>query len=231
LLAETAATAREDEVSLVRRLASEVAADREREMATVDRIRASATTSLSEGEREHLLARFGLFGLRVGVEQFVTDAGTPTSHLVDHLYALSGIGEVRRRIDTQFVPQAAVLKARTALTALRRIGHDLRSSQNGLGDRLLAEVERVEAAALEFTRLRALHLVSSGLAGVGPTEAEQVRQLVMRPEEVDRTAALAAIDRWRIRMESPLMSAPAAELGQLLARLYEDRAVAVSPRQ
>jgi hypothetical protein len=225
LLAETAATAREDEVALLRRLALEVADDRERELATVDRIRASATTSLSEGEREHLLARFGLFGLRVGVEQFAVDANTPTSKLVDHLYALSGIGEVRRRIDAEFVPQAAVLKARTSLTSLHRIGHELLPAHHALGERLLAEVERVETSALEFTRLRALHLVSSGLAGVGPADAEQVRQLVMSPAEVDRGSALAGIDRWRTKMESTLMSAPAAELGQLLVRLYEDRTV------
>ena len=225
LLAETAATATEDEVALLRQLAREVAGDRERELATVDRIRGSATSSLSDGEREHLLARFGLFGLRVGVEQFAVDAATPTSKLVDHLYVLSGIGEVRRRIETQFVPQAAVLKARTALTSLRRIGHELSSSHHAVGARLLAEVERVEASALEFTRLRTLHLVSSGLAGVSPAEAEQVRQLVMQPGEVGRSVALAAIDRWRTKMESPLLSAPAVELGQLLVRLYEDRTI------
>jgi hypothetical protein len=42
---------------------------------------------------------------------------------------------------------------------------------------------------------------------------------------VDRGSALAGIDRWRTKMESTLMSAPAAELGQLLVRLYEDRTV------
>jgi hypothetical protein len=224
LLAETAATAREDEVALLRRIAAEVAAERERELATVDRFRSSHALSLSDGEREHVLARFGLFGLRVCVEQFVLDSSAPTSKVVDHLYSLSGIGEVRRRLETQFIPQAAVLKARTALTSLRRIGHDVVSSDRTVGERLLGEVERVESAALDFTRLRALHLVSSGLAGVGAVEVEQVRQLVMTPADVDRASALSAIDRWRTKMEAPLLSGPAAELGQLLVRLYEDRA-------
>jgi hypothetical protein len=223
LLAETASTAREDEIALLRRVASELGDRRERELATVDRFRGSASLSLSEGEREHILTRFGLFGLRVSVEQLAHDDSLSTARVVEQLYSLSGIGEVRRRLENHFLPQATVLKARTALTSLRRVGHALLTTDQQRGARLLAEVERVESAALDFTRLRALHLMSSGLATVGATDAEQVRRLVTEPASVDRSAALAAIDRWRTRLEAPLVSAPTAELGQLLLRLYEAR--------
>ncbi|MEI6401818.1 MAG: dynamin family protein [Actinomycetota bacterium] len=223
LLAETAATGADADLELLRRAADEMGDGRRHELVSVDRFRTSDLVSLSTGERDHLLARFGLFGVRVCVERFAVEPTVSTARVVDQLYNLSGVGEVRRRISTHLEPQAAVLKARTALASLRRIGHEVAASSasSSLGERLLAEVERVETGALDFTRLRVLHLVTSGLVTITPAEAEQVRTVATSVESGDRGTTLSGIDQWRARLESPILDAPTAELCQLVLRLFE----------
>jgi hypothetical protein len=226
LLAETAASHPDAELELLRRVAAELGPDRARELASVDRFRTSAALSLSPGERDHLLMRFGLFGLRVSVERFASDPTATPAAVGEQLYQLSGIGEVQRRISTQLEPQASVLKARSALASLRRIGHDLSGSPTGgsMGARLLAEVDQVEMAALDFTRLRTLHLLSSGLVALNAADTEHVRTIATTPDSVPREVALAGIDHWRTHLESPLLDTSTAELCQLVTRLYENRA-------
>ena len=58
-------------------------------------------------EREELLERFGLFGIRRSID-LVREGATPTStRLAEALIALSGLGDLRRLLMQQFAARAA----------------------------------------------------------------------------------------------------------------------------
>jgi hypothetical protein len=226
LLAESAATMNEYEVAALRRTAAELGGSSALELASVDRFRRSAASSLGAAERESLLARFGLFGLRWIVTTLHHAPDTATSTLVTALDQLSGVGVVRDHIRSVFVPRASILKVSTALAELRRIASSVMETHPDVTRNLLAGVERVEMSALEFTRLRVMHLATTGLVGIHPDDAAAAVRIARDPALVDRVVALGVIDRLRVRLEDPLLTGPAAELHQLTIRLHEARLTA-----
>jgi hypothetical protein len=221
LLAETAATMTENEMAMLRRTASEVGQTAPTDLASADRFRATASSSLGPAEREQLLARYGMFGLRWSVATISRNPDVPTSVFVTSLDTLSGIGLIREHITSEFLPRAAVLKASTALAELRRIARATIDERPEASHRLLAGVERIESSALDFARLRVLHLVGAGFAGTNRADVEAALLVAREPDGIDRQRALDGIDQFRRRLEDPLLSTPAAELCQLTIRLYE----------
>jgi hypothetical protein len=99
---------------------------------------------------------------------------------------------------------------------------------------LEAETERLEAGSVELAMLRLVHLVASGqvpfddqtraeidrLAG-GGTPAHRTGLADDASRDAVRAAALAGIERWRLRASSPLVDRTEAEAAEIAARGYE----------
>lgn len=220
LLAESAALLTEQDIALLRRTADELAPTARVDLASADRFRSTAASSLGIGERDRLLARLGMFGLRWSVATFAPDPAMPTSAFLAALDQLSGVGPIRDHIEQVFIPRASILKSATALAELRRIARATADERPQQSRDLLAGVEEVEASALDFARLRVLHLASSGLGGLHRVDIDAALA-ISREEPIDRSRALDAIDQFRRRLEDPVLPPAAAELCQLTIRLYE----------
>ena len=118
LIAEAAATLREDETTALRTLAA-----LDREVSTEMLRSAERFASLDDRSgidinlRRRLLDRLGLFGVRLAVELLISGKVTSAGDLSRELEARSGIGELRRILTGQFAARAAVLKARSTLAS------------------------------------------------------------------------------------------------------------------
>lgn len=216
LIAEAAATLREDEFRAFTKLAAAPRAERDALLVSVDRFSLTEDAfGLLPIEREHLLLRFGLFGVRLCVD--LVDRGTATTagQLAAELSRESGIDDLRQLLDTVFRSRRSVLKARAGLITLRSI-----LARNPTGaEQLERELERIMANAHEISELRLLNVIRSGqvefepeLAGqleriVGSSGGDARRRLGLPTEVTDeetRSAAVATLGGWRAKLEHPL---------------------------
>jgi hypothetical protein len=148
LLGAAGATLREEEYRVLAAIAAEPMEQVVELLLTADRFGASGE------HRARVLARLGLFGVRLSVrlirEGTVTDSGGLARALTEH----SGIDRLREVFTAQFVGRSEVLKARSALAVLDEC--------LPAGSVLAGEAERIRASAHEFVELRLLHQVRSG---------------------------------------------------------------------
>jgi hypothetical protein len=127
-----------------------------------------------------------------------------------------------------------VLKARSALAALRGVVGELRRRAAPGSIELETALERLEAGSRELAELRLLHLVMAGLIEVSPEERVEIDRLAgsgsgrqrvgvdpEAPPGAVREAALEAIDRWRRRAASPLADRATIEAAEIIVRAYE----------
>ena len=234
LIAETGATLREAQVAWLRQIAALDETRREALLRSVDRFRDPELNPLAAEIREELLDRLGLFGLRLAIGLIVDGRVRTATDLSQALLATSGIAGLQRILDERFAARSDVLKARSALAALRAIADELvRRSVPG-ANRLGADIERVEAGSEELALLRLLHLVLAGAVVVSPAEEAEIERLTGsgRPGErvglaadatleQTRATALAGIDRWRARAASPLSDRRTVEAAEIVIRAYE----------
>jgi dynamin family protein len=234
LLAETGATLRERQFGWLRDLARLDPDRRSALLRSVDRFRDPELNPLAEEIREELLERLGLFGLRQAVEMLVDGRAATATELSRALLDLSGIAELQQMLNAQFASRSAVLKARSALAALRAVADELR--RRGVSDAvdLDADLERLEVGSQELALLRLLHLVIAGLVEVTAEERDEIDRLAGggtagvrtglpadAPESSVREAALEGIRRWRLRASSPLSDRRAVEAAEIVIRAYE----------
>jgi hypothetical protein len=237
LIAQAGVTLREDEFNAFERLA-QLGPELEGLLMSVDDFvdsdaSAMSVSGLTSVEREELLERFGLFGIRRSID-LVRSGGAPTSsRLADELVALSGLAGFRKLLVQQFAGRRDVLKARAALTAIDDV---LRSDHRDGSDALGAELERITAGAHDLVELRVLDLVRSGVIPVRDDERDAVERLLgaegarpasrlglaadSSPAEV-RAALLAAAARWQRRAENPLTQPKVADAARVLVRTCE----------
>lgn len=235
LLAETGATLRESEFAALRQLAGLAAEERERLLLSTDRFVGTEGLDVPAEVRRELLARLGMFGVRLAIAEIAAGRVASAPGLAALLVRTSGIEELRRIIATHFLPRARILQARAALSALRTLARSLSGLNPDAGARLAAEVERVEASAHEFAELRLAHLVMTESVRLTPEEREEVRRLTAPgatpaerlglggdvPSRVIEAMALVAIERWRSRAENPLADPLLAEAAAIAVRTYE----------
>lgn len=233
LLAETGLTLREDEAAALRLLAEMPDAERDELLLSADRFRAGGVSPVAPDVRAALLARLGLFGVRFSVGAFRTGRVATASDLSRELVAASGLVELRRLLSEHFTRRAGLLKARSALRAVRQLAYDLRSHDADRASRLAAEVEQVESASHEFAELRLLYLVLSGQVVLSEEETLEVTTLVGDGSGADRLRAtpggegatrdvvLAAIDRWRRKGGHAKTDVETREVCEIVARTYE----------
>ena len=233
LMAETAATLEEHEVSSLRALA----ATEDDELATLllsaDRFRAPGSSTLDVDVRDALLRRLGMFGVRFVVDLLRRGESLTATEVAGSLADRSGVPAIAETLQQRFLPRAQALQARSALIGLRSIARRAADSDAASGRALENELERIEASALAFTELRLLHLVLGGATQLTELEVNDVALLATPADDASRVAApsdepravanaaLASVDRWRTRASAPLVDSPTREACDLAARVCE----------
>ena len=222
LLGAAGATLREEEYRVLAGVAAEPMERVVELLLTADRFAASGE------DRVRVLARLGLFGVRLSVrlirERSAVDSGALARALTEH----SGIDRLREVFTAQFVGRSEVLKARSALAVLDECIQP--------GTALAAEAERIRASAHEFVELRLLHQVRSGrLPGTDAQLAEMdvllggaggaayARMGLPADAAPGRVAAAAreALARWQAIAEHPFSARELKTAARAVARSCE----------
>ena len=237
LLAMSGATLREPEYQAFRTLAGRPDEERSALLLSVDRFALSevASLGLTPIEREELLERFGLYGVRTAVELVRSGEATSARRLSELLVARSGLEDLRHLLAGCFAARGDVLKARRALLGAEQL-LQARAVEVPAARELLAEAERVRAGAHELAETRLLAALRSGVVTVKPEETDDVERLLgsygqgaaerlglspdASPDEL-RDAASTALARWRRRAESPLAGPADVDAARTLVRTCE----------
>lgn len=217
LLAETAVTVTETEVAQLRRIAAVGVKEAEELLLTADRfVERMPELGLTSIEREALLRRFGLFGVRLASTLLRRRAGSTATELARDLAERSGVGELREVLHSLFFERREVLKSRSGLLAVDNL---VRGQPRPGSESIAAEVEEIVASAHPFNELRVLSSVRSGWVTGKPDVVEDLERIIGgagaaspvrlhlapdagRAELV--TAASAALARWQRRAENPM---------------------------
>lgn len=234
LLAQAAMTLRADDVDALRRLAAAPADQVDDALGSGERFaRTTAAHLPSAAERQWLLLRFGLFGVRVAVALLRSEPTTSDSELAMLLATESGIDELRRTIETQLVSRAAVLKARSAMRDAKAV---LLSQPPVGGVWLMAHLERIEAAAHELNELRVLHAIHAGLVDLPADGAVDAERLLgasgadpgsrlgldeSADVETARRSAQQALRRWQRLAVDPVATPLAVHASATVVRTCE----------
>ena len=221
-----------------RRLSSDIAGasrtDSDPLFLSADRfVKAETAIPLTSMEREHLLDRLGMFGVRLAVALIRQGAAPNATTLSSELVRRSGLVELRDVLLSQFAERRDVLKARSALLALEGVLHE----QPVVGSDLLAtDLERITSGAHEFAEIRLLNALRAGGVKVKAQEATEMERVLgaeggalhtrmdLSPEaDVSelRRALQNAIGRWQRRAESPMSSREVADASRVLIRTCE----------
>lgn len=231
LLAEGARTLRQVDYDALREVARMSPGDRENLLVSADRFARHEVEQLEVAtpeRRADLLARLGPYGIRLATALLrgpVSDATT----LSQELTRRSGLGPLTSALTTQLAQRAEVLKARSALAGLEEIiaahpvpgADDLaaRADELHAGEHALVELEwlaRLRRGAADHLDDRLREEASRLLGSDGTDPAERLGG----PASADdaRSAAHAALDRWRAVAVDPLSDREAAAVAQVVQR-------------
>ena len=237
LIAQAAATLREDEAAIIRKIATlprDAVTDL---LLSAPRfVRVDAPGGIDSGTRQALLDRLGLFGVRLAVELTIAGKVGSTSELGVELERRSGIHELRELLAGQFTSRAAVLKARSALATITALA-ELHGGAAGRRLRDLAQdIENADHQLVEIRLLSQLKSDPSLLRGddvearriLGSDGSDAHVRLGLAPSAsatAIREAAVAAIGRWRVLAEDPLLSRDGRTVAGGVIRTCEGLAV------
>jgi hypothetical protein len=207
----------ETEVSQLRRVADLDVRPAEELLLSADRfLELMPELGLTSIEREALLARFGLFGVRLAATLLRRGVAATAGELSRELVTRSGLTELREVLASLFFERGDILKSRSALMALDSLtrAHPRPGSQA-----LASEVEQIIASAHPFNELRVLSALRAGWVSGKPEVVEDLERLIgglggatylrlqLPPDASAKdlsTAAQAALIRWQRRAENPL---------------------------
>ena len=153
----------------------------------MDRFRDPDLNPLGTDIREELLARFGLFGLRLAIRLLVKGRSRRPLTSSNALLATSGITDLQRILADRFAGRSDSLKARSALAALRGVADELGRRGVPGANGLAADIERVESGSEQLALLRLLHLVLTGSVEVTPDERLEIDRLTGSAPSAART--------------------------------------------
>jgi hypothetical protein len=218
LLAFTATTLREAEFAMLTAIAGSPRSETDQLLLTADRFATLAgSIGVTELERQHLLERLGLFGVRLGVD--LLRSGTSTAaDLADVLSHQSGLDRLRCVILKQFHDRSRVLKARSALTVLAEVIEADGCEQPAA---LRTAAEEITTNTHDFEEVRLLNALHAGSLDLRPDKAAELDRLLggnghdavsrlgldpgAEPQQL-REAALASLTSWQRLAEHPLTS-------------------------
>ena len=231
LLAQTGSTLRESEYRALELLSGVPADELERVLLSADRFaHETLSVNVTPIEREQLLDRFGLFGVRLALALLASGSVRNSTDLADAMVARSGLDQLREVLRTQFAARRDVLKARSALLGLEAI---VRAHPVAGSDTVAVEVERISAGAHELTEIRLLNALRAGSVDVKPEEADAMERLLgargtsiparlgladSATADEQRAAMLEELARWQRRAENPLSSREVADAARELVR-------------
>jgi hypothetical protein len=234
LLAETAVSLTETEVAQLRKIAGLAAAQTDELLLSADRfVDSMPELGLTSIERQQLLDRLGLFGVRLAATLLRRGVATTATELARELAERSGLDELNEVLHSLFFERRDILKSRSALLALDALVHT--EPQPGSA-RLAAEVEEIIASAHPFNELRVLSALRAGWISGKPTVLEELERLIggagnaahLRlhlPADASpaalRAAAAEALIRWQRRAENPLTAHELAVAARVAIRSCE----------
>jgi hypothetical protein len=234
LLAETGETLREDEASALRALAQLESARLSELLLSVDRFVTQNLPEVSVERRGALLARLGMFGVRLSLDHIRKGNGDSAADLSRLLLDSSGLPALRDILAGHFAARALALKGRSALAALRACARDLERLDAPEAGKLLREIERVEASTHAFAELRLVHLALTGALRLSDDERREVVRVTTNgapavraglppetPEWEVRNFAMAGIARWRQRAANPMLDRASVDAFEIAAHSYE----------
>jgi predicted GTPase len=237
LIAQAAATLREDEAAIIRRIAAMPRDAVTDLLLSAQRfVSPDAPGGIDPDARQALLDRLGLFGVRLAVELTIAGRVTSTSELGTELELRSGIHELRELLAGQFTSRAAVLKARSALATVSALAE---LHGGSAGRRLRELAQDIENADHQLVEIRLLSQLKSDpsllrgddaearriLGGDGPDAHLRLGMAPNASATAIRDAAVAAIGRWRVLAEDPLMSREGRTVAAGVIRTCEGLAV------
>lgn len=230
LLAEGARTLRESEYIAFRELAGLERAAREGLLVSADRfVRESTATGLSIGVREQLLARFGIFGVRLAAA-LIRGGVSSSSELSEAMVQQSGLIELQEFVQRHFHPRSDILKARGVVLQLQAM---MRRTPKEGSEEIRAGIERFlasahmldELALLALARSRGLPLDAADartaeriLGSDGVTPSARLGLSADAPREVIADRVLAEIDRWRMLSAWPTATPAALRVHRAVLR-------------
>lgn len=230
LLAEGARTLREGEFAAFRTLAAMDRGARERLLVSSDRfVRPNAAIDLDEPTRRRLLARFGIYGVRLATS-LVRVGVADSTELAGSLVEQSGLNELERFVAAQFTARRDALKARAVADAVERI---LQGVPAGEATEARRRLERLQASAHELKELELLsHLrlgvpplpapdaaAAARIVGGDGTGASERLGLPADTAAADlRVRATEELDRWRTLAADPLADRAAREACAVVVR-------------
>lgn len=235
LLAQAGRSLRQDEFRAFTELANAPRADSEALLLSADRFLrpVSGRPELAPVEtRRSLLARFGLFGVRLATTLVRQGSGSPDL-LAAELVRRSGLDDLRQLLSNQFTQRRDLLKARSALLA---VDHVLRHEPCRDAGPLRAEVERVLAGTHEFAEMRLLAAIRSAavtfpdayraeaqrlLGGGGAEPAQRLGLVDDTDPQTLRAVAVEALERWRRLSENPVFPRAVADAARTVVRSCE----------
>lgn len=230
LLAETGATLREDEYRALATMAALPRAKADAMLLTTDRFMNEPDCDVTQVQREDLLARLGVFGVRTAISLIRLGAAPNAGVLAGELTSRSGVLHLRHLITTVLGERRDVLKARVALAGVRVALAELDGPR---AEALEVELERITAGAHEFTEVHLLNAMRSGALPFRQAEADELEQLLgsigappatrlgIGPDDDVVVPILAAVERWRRRSENPMTPHELADAAREIARTYE----------
>jgi hypothetical protein len=216
LLAETAVTLTETEVSHLRKVADRTPREVEALLLTADRfLTQMPELGLTSFERQHLLDRFGVFGVRLA-SMILRRGPVTATELARDLAERSGLEELQAVLHSLFFARRDVLKSRSALLALDDLAHE-QPLPGSIA--VSAEIEEIIASAHPFNELRVLSAVRAGWVAGKPAVLEDLERVIggsgtgraqrlgldsgATPAE-ESAAAVEALARWQRRAENPM---------------------------
>lgn len=241
LVAQSARTLRENEFEALREIARLGRNARERLLVSVDRFtRADSAIDVPADQRQQLLNRFGMFGIRMSAVAIRSGCDDATD-LADELYRRSGMHDLLRVVSEQFRSRSDALKARTALAAVAALIRELPTPNGPL---LAGKIERLETNAHELRELALLSVARTTGLGLDPDAELEAERLIggagtsvqqrlglpdATPLEELRQAAADALRRWRAMSGSPLLDRSVVEACQVVTRTCEGMMMRTAP--
>lgn len=235
LLGYAGATLREAEFAALDRLAALPADERRELLLTADRFGGRpCSAAVTELERQHLLERLGLFGVRLSIELIAQRRTPDATTLAAVLVRSAGLDRLRDVLNRQFLHRSQILKARSALAGLQEV---VRADGCTGAATLQSRIEQVLVGTHAFEELRLLTALRGNdydelgaerlveldrlLGGSGHDPANRLGL----PEDADadavRGAALAALERWQRIAHHPMSSRPVTVVAAGACRTLE----------
>ena len=230
LVAQAGASLTEQDFQALSAIAKLPRAEVDDLLLTVDRFVNIEIAELTAIEREVLLERLGVFGIRLAVSLIRLGAAKHAGELATQLTARSGIEQLRQLLLDGFAERRDILKARVALVGLEVALHELPPNDAAELER---DVERSRANAHEFREIHVLNALRSGRLRLSVQETHEVdrllstigappRERLALAEEADAGQVIAeAVDRWRHRSENPITGLDVVDAARVIIRSYE----------